>query len=252
MGWSLPIAPPVERNPFAEMLRKLYAEQLAESGEDPYLRQHADQKFIAGQVRVFQWYRPFLPREGTLLDWGCRHAPDSCLIRTDLGSQFRQHACDLPPAGQYGIFHRYAGVEYRQLNEAVRLPYESGQFNAVIASGVLEHVAMDYESLKELYRVMQVGGQLVMTYLPNRLSWGECRMRRTHQLAHRRLYSPRLIRELLLRTGFYPKSVGYQTKFDQLPATTRPVRRLKPVAKLLQAHRVASCLCIIATKVDCM
>ncbi len=252
MGLSLPLAPALEWNPFTEVLRKLYAEQLAESGDDPYLRQHSDQNFIAGQVRVFQWYRPFLPHAGRLLDWGCRHAPDSCLIRTDLESQFQQHACDLPPAGQYGVFHRYAGVEYRQLSDAVRLPYEDGQFNAVIASGVLEHVAMDYESLKELYRVMQVGGRLVLAYLPNRLSLGEWRMRRTGQLAHRRLYSPRLIRELLLRTGFYPKSVGYQTKFDQLPPTTPAVRRLKPAVKLLQAHRAASCLCIIATKVDCM
>ena len=220
MGLSLPLAPPRELNPFAQILRNLYAEQLAASGDDPYLQQHADQRFIAGQVRVFQWYRPFLPREGTVLDWGCRHAPDSCLIRTDLGTQFQQHACDLPPEGQYGIFHRYAGVEYRQLNDVVRLPYESEQFNAVIASGVLEHAAMDYESLKELYRVMKVGGKLVITYLPNRLSVGEWRLRRASQTAHRRLYSPRLIRELLLRTGFYPKSVGYQTKFDQLPPTT--------------------------------
>lgn len=235
-----------------EVLAHLYAGQTA-FASDPYLEQHADPRFIAGQVNVFEWYRRFLPSSGPVLDWGCRHAPDSCLIRATYGDQFEHHACDLPPEGQYAVFHEFAGVEYQQLTDPVQLPYESGQFETVVASGVLEHVAMDYESLKELYRVTKVGGRLIITYLPNRLSWQEWRARRSHRLAHRRLYSLRLIRELLLRTGFYPEQLGYQTKSDQLARTTWKDRIFQPAARLLQMHRLmASCLCVVATKVDCM
>lgn len=237
---------------YDEVLASLYARQTA-LASDAYLEQHADPRFIAGQVNVFQWYRQFLPASGSLLDWGCRHAPDSCLIRTAYGDQFEHHACDLPPAGQYRIFHDYAGVEYQQLTDAVELPYESNRFDTIVASGVLEHVAMDYESLKELYRVMKVGGRLMITYLPNRLSWREWRARRTRQLAHRRLYSLRLIRELLLRTGFYPERIGYQTKSDQLSKITWKDQVIQPMTRVLQIHRLlATCLCVVATKVDCM
>ncbi len=253
MGLGIPLPPTQTLQPLTEMLRATYAQQMSESGIDPYLKAHASSRFIAGQVKVFEWYRSYLPAEGQLLDWGCRHAPDSCLIKHAYGTRYSQHACDLPPKGQYGVFHRVAGVDYRQLTDVVQLPYDSNQFDGVIGSGVLEHVAMDYESLKELYRILKVNGRLIITFLPNRLSYGEWQMRRKGQVAHRRLYSPRLIRELLLRSGFYPMQWGYQTQLDQLPAQTPVMKFARPLVKTLQLHRVlSSCLCVIAKKVDCM
>ncbi len=65
----------------AEILSKLYAEQLTLTSAVPYLREHAQSRVVNGQVAVFRWYRQFLPAAGTLLDWGCNHAPDSCLLR---------------------------------------------------------------------------------------------------------------------------------------------------------------------------
>jgi ubiquinone/menaquinone biosynthesis C-methylase UbiE len=52
------------------------------------------------------------------------------------------------------------------LSEIVKLPYPDDSFDAVLASGVLEHVPLDYESLKELHRVLRVRGRMIVTYLP--------------------------------------------------------------------------------------
>src|SRR5262245_30808593 len=71
-------------------------------------------------------------------------------------------------ADHYPVFHRYADLSYRQLDHIFRLPYPDAAFDAVIASGVLEHVPMGYESLKELHRVLRPDGRLIITYLPNR------------------------------------------------------------------------------------
>jgi ubiquinone/menaquinone biosynthesis C-methylase UbiE len=38
------------------------------------------------------------------------------------------------------------------------LPYAPNTFDAVVASGVLEHTAMDMEALKALFRVTKTAG----------------------------------------------------------------------------------------------
>jgi hypothetical protein len=102
--------------------------------------------------------------------------------------------------------------------------------DAVIASGVLEHVPMDYESLKELYRVMKPGARLIVTYLPNRASVEEWRLRhRNGRRGHRRLYSRSQIRRLLLHCGFWPLTAGFQ-----IPCR---VKARLPGCKDWRAHR---------------
>ena len=41
---------------------------------------------------------------------------------------------------------------------AMALPYENGTFDVLVGSGVLEHVALESEALKELWRVIRPGG----------------------------------------------------------------------------------------------
>ena len=69
---------------------------------------------------------------------------------------------------------------------------------------MIEHAAQDYESLREIYRVMKPGGHLAITHLPNRLSYSEFLARNVRRADfHRRLYSTASIREMLERAGFY-------------------------------------------------
>ncbi len=149
-----------------EVLQDLYRRHLA-SHREPYLEQHAVPKVVRGQVEMFERYLPYLPPRGSVLDWGCRHAPDSCLLRAARGGAFDLFDCDFPPAEQFEVFHSYADLCYRRLDGPVQIPFADQQFDVVIGSGTLEHTAMDYESLKEVYRVLKPGGIFVIAYLPN-------------------------------------------------------------------------------------
>ena len=235
----------------AELLAGLYGRQIEHLPEDTYLRAHRDAAFQRGTLAVYRFYEPWLPPQGRILDWGCRHAPDACLIRARFGDRFTLEGCDVFDHALYPVFFEYAGLCYQPLSDAVRLPYADGSFDAVIASGVLEHVPMDYESLKELYRVLRPGGRLIVTYLPNAASVEEWRLRRVGNKFHRRLYSVSQFRALLTHSGFWPVLIACQTRLDALPADGRLLQWLRPLARAAQLHRLTSCLCAVAEKTTC-
>ncbi len=237
----------------ASVLRQLYARQLETLPHDGYLRDHSEASFVDGSVRVFRFYEPYLPAEGRILDWGCRHAPDACLVRTRFGERVTLDGCDVFDSSQYPVFFDCARLRYTRLSEIVKLPYPDDSFDAVLASGVLEHVPLDYESLKELYRVLRVGGRLIVTYLPNRVSIEEWRLRHwVRDDFHWRLYCRAKLRGLLLHAGFRPIVAGYQTQLDLLPVDGAALAALRPILRFLQLHRLTTCLCAIAEKVVCL
>jgi SAM-dependent methyltransferase len=234
----------------AGVLRQLYTQQLETLPEDAYLRHHSDASFVDGSVRVFRFYEPYLPAEGRILDWGCRHAPDACLIRTCFADRVSLDGCDVFDSNQYSAFFDYARLRYARLSGIVNLPYPDESFDTVLASGVLEHVPMDQDSLKEIHRVLRLGGRLVVTYLPNKASIEEWRLRYLgRDDFHWRLYSRADLRGLLLHTGFRPIVVGYQTQLDLLAVGGAALAVLRPILRLLQLHRLVSCLCAVAEKV---
>ncbi len=227
------------------VLRRLYQQQLQQRPEDEYLRRHSQPAFLAGTAQVFRFYEPYLPAAGRVLEWGCRHAPDACMIRSHR-PELEIDGCDVVEPGCYPVFFEYAGLRYQQLQNIVRLPYPAAGFDAVIASGVLEHVPMDYESLKEIHRILRPDGKLVIAYLPNRASAEEWYRRRRSQAFHQRLYRRAGLRDLLLHTGFVPLAIGYQTRLDALRRDGRGLGLLR----WLGLHRFTACLCAIAAKRD--
>jgi SAM-dependent methyltransferase len=236
-------------DPLAATLGDLYAQQGKLLPDDGYFHQHAQAAFVAGTLQVFRFYEPYLPRTGRILDWGCHHAPDACLMRATLGGVVELDGCDLLAGGVYPVFFDYAGLRYAQLRDAVKTPYADASFDAVVASGVLEHVPLDYESLKEMYRILRPGGRLIVAYLPNRWSLEEWRLRRRDPAgAHQRLYTVRDLRNMLLHTGFRPLVLGRQTRLDLLPGFAA----FRPLLRFLGAHRVAACLCAVAEKMAAM
>jgi 2-polyprenyl-3-methyl-5-hydroxy-6-metoxy-1,4-benzoquinol methylase len=194
-----------DRAHLRSVLQSLMRRYLENNSESCYLQEHLQPKYIDGHVRTFCQYISYLPDGGDVLDWGCHHAPDSCLLRSLDPDRFRLHGCDFPEPECYASFHEYAGLDYRQLTDIVATPYTSSTFDVVIGSGVLEHVAMDYESLKELHRILKPGGVLIITYLPNWLSAKEWVRRVVWKRAfHSRLYGLAEARRLLKRSGFLP------------------------------------------------
>ena len=128
----------------------------------------------------------------------------------------------------------------------------------VIGSGVLEHTALDYESLKELHRVIKPDGILVISYLPNWLSIKEwVRRSVTKRDFHRRLYGRGEATQLLKRSGFYPVAARYHTFFWEQLLVAVGLRRWEQglsslLARALPAQVFASTLCFVARKVTMM
>ena len=241
-----------EARELCALLARLYRSQMDLTGTTPYLVEHADPEYVKHHVNVFLWYSQYLPASGTVLDWGCHHGPDACLIRARW-PQLALHGCDFVGESEFRAFRDHSRMEYRALTDVAALPYAPNTFDVVIASGVLEHTAMDMEALKALFHVMRHGGTLIITYLPHRWSWVEWRKRRIDKEDfHRRLYGKRESDTLLKHCGFYPIEIGYQTFVPnvvegKLPSPLK--RALAPIRHPVFSHDV---LCCAAKKMTVM
>lgn len=250
------------------LLTSLYAEQSA-LGDTEYLREHGRPEAVRHHLDVFEWYAPRLAGCRSVLDWGCNHGPDACLLRHRFGDALDLHACDFIAAREFPAFRGYARAHYTQITDPFTLPYPAARFDAVVGSGVLEHTAMDGEALKDLYRVLRPYGLLVITYLPFAGSRAERRLR-AQGSGHRRLYSLERTAELLLSHGFEPLALQFQG--DVPPAFTDPPagwrRALRPLNRtnnrvarafwervlhpLLHPASAHAALCCVARKLNAM
>lgn len=240
-----------------QLLCDLYHRQSALNPDHVYFQIHGQPSWVRNHVRTFLWYRPYIPAEGHVLDWGCHHGPDSCLLRAWFGDRLNLHGCDHQEPDSFPVFREYSRARFERLEDPVRLPYESNTFNAVVASGVLEHVPMDYESLKELYRVLRPDGVLLISYLPNRLSvheWYQRVIKKTN--FHRRFYGLAEAEQLVKHCGFFPIESGYHTylwenRFAKLglggwsAPLTRWAKRLMPVHVFCSTLYLAARKCLV-------
>jgi SAM-dependent methyltransferase len=234
------------------LLGRLFAEENPD-GANAYLNEHARPKAIESHVNAFCWYARNLPETGVALDWGCNHGPDSCLLRATCGDALELHACDVGGAGDFPGFRAYARASYRRLTDIVSLPYEAGQFDVVVGSGVLEHVAMDYESLREIHRVLKPWGLFVVTYYPYEYSLHEWWLRRVRkERFHQRRSTPRALEILLKRAGLVPFEM---TSHYVLPDVVNdsPVNRFRcAVRRAITPPFRVPVLCALARKVQSM
>ena len=132
------------------------------------------------------------------------------MIREVFGNSIQLCACDFRDSGIYKNFFDFSQVEYTELTDPIKLPYKDQVFDVVIASGVLEHSAMDYESLKELHRVIKDGGHIIITFLPNRGSFTEFISRIIGRGNHLRTYGLKDTDRMLRHYGFIPSYANYR------------------------------------------
>jgi ubiquinone/menaquinone biosynthesis C-methylase UbiE len=158
--------------------------------------------------------------------------------------------CDITPGMAEATKH-FADLRYTALTHPSKLPYADNSFDRVISSGVLEHAPLFNESLLELNRVTEVGGYLIITFLPNRLSYTECACRTIFKRSqHLRLYSIRQLKRALLDHGFEPVEIGYHqvlpsltaghsiVQWPWLGAALRVLFKLDPLAERIWPLRV--------------
>ncbi len=220
---------------------------------DRYLAEHGDSNSVRRQVEIFARYRPFLAESGRMLDWGCNHAPDSCLVAGEYGDRYEIHGCDFRAEDSFATFWRHANLRYQKLRHIYELPYADGFFDVVVGSAVLEHTAMDYESLKQVHRVLADQGVLIVTYLPNRWSWTEFVARRMKLDCHERLYGMAETLRLFRHSGFRPIYSCYHqfTPAHRLHAFSERLGWLNRLAeRLWPLNRLCGTLMVVGRKVN--
>jgi SAM-dependent methyltransferase len=163
-------------------------------------------------IRSLEIYAPYISGNMRLLDWGCRHAPDSCMLRT-LYPQLEIHGCDVA-GDDFQEFHNYANLAYRALDHEYILPYQDQSFDVVLSSGVLEHVAFEQKSIEQIWRVLKNDGIFIVTFLPNKSSITENMSRMIGNYnCHNRLYKLNETKNTFLRLGFVVEACGYHQVF---------------------------------------
>jgi ubiquinone/menaquinone biosynthesis C-methylase UbiE len=163
---------------------------------------------IDRHVRSFELYAPYVRSEMRILDWGCRHAPDSCMLRATY-PDVKLDGCDFIDE-DFSVFHNYAQLSFTKLEHEFNLPYADKTFDGVISSGVLEHVGFEHESILEVWRILKDEGFFCVTFLPNRTSLTENLSRSMGSFCgHNRLYDLRQTRNMFLRSGFVIENYGF-------------------------------------------
>jgi SAM-dependent methyltransferase len=199
--------PLTSRRAFTDLITKLYKDQLRIKNDEFLYLQSRTEVGIGRRIDAFLKYQDYL-KSGAILDWGCKHSLDGCLIKYVMGDRVQMHGCDVGE-NNFEAFHDYAGTKFTELTHPYLLPYEDNQFDVVVGSAVLEHVPNDSESLKEVYRILKPGGLLIITFLPNHLSYTEAIVSAMNGPAHKRRYRASEIKSDLLHHGFHPLAIGY-------------------------------------------
>jgi SAM-dependent methyltransferase len=90
--------------------------------------------------------------EGPLLDVGCGTMPYRSLFRVD---RYTGLEIDTPAARERGIAHAFY--------DGKLFPFADGEFRSVLCNQVLEHVFNPDVFLREILRVLEPGGRLLLT-----------------------------------------------------------------------------------------
>ncbi len=121
--------------------------------------------------------------------------------------------------------------------DPVKLPFPDGYFEAVLSSGVLEHVSDEVGSLREIRRVLKPGGCFFIYQLPQKGSWLEFLIR-LFKLGyfHERKYTIGSIRRLLAAEGFevrtWRRANMLPKSFTGLPARLKQSFEARPALVL--------------------
>ena len=162
-----------------------------------------------------------IARDGAthVLDWGCGFGYVAKFLR-ERGVAVTLFDFDPNAAGtKQTRLKAFPDVEVTVSDDAVRLPYPDGHFDAVLSLGTLEHVQYPEQSVQEIRRVLASDGRFYLYKPPNRYSWVEFAARKSGKYyhgahEHDRVYTFHSISQMLGKAGF---DLGYAAHRNWFP-----------------------------------
>lgn len=148
-----------------------------------------------------------------LLDWGGLYGQVTKLLEEYYPEQVICYLPEVEPNIDW--WHKafsISTIRYKQKEDtAARINAFDGEFDVVLSSGVLEHTyeygVKDVDALKEINRVLQHGGQLIIWHLPTKLSSGDLINKLFGRYYHVKRYTLDELRWMLALTGFKVKVI---------------------------------------------
>ncbi len=239
-----PLASTLSTRALAQEIVKLGRAQAdALSGyQKEYLQYHfRDDRIIYDEIEVVREYARWIPRGATVMDWGCGPALPS-LILSRLRPDLKLRASNFDMEIQtYKLLWEAAGLQVEALDHAWKLPFKDDSLDAMISSGVLEHVPHEQMSLAEVFRVLRHDGKLIVTGLPTKYSLVEWFNRMKGRPNHPRRYTPASAKRLLLSCGFHIAWSAFRCACPQATPWAAPFFRIwerLPVARHLTQNMV--------------
>jgi SAM-dependent methyltransferase len=159
--------------------------------------------WFTGRRRLFarEIDKTGLPRGSRVLDVGTSTGANLRLLR-DLGF----HAVDALDFSQEAIrYCREKGLGLVRQGDVCRMPFESGSFDLVLATDIIEHVDDDLKALHEIGRVLRTRGKVLITVPAFPFLWG-LQDRVSH---HKRRYRRRELVDRVTRAGFVVETCYY-------------------------------------------
>lgn len=132
-----------------------------------------------------------------VLDWGAGTSHISYLMKA---AGFDVISCDITRKDTPILKEK--SIRFVLLNDPWILPFKDEEFDMVVSFGVLEHVPSDYESLRELRRIIKPGGIFFFSFLPYWLSWSQWLARLRGDRYHSRLYKTKTLDRMAENAGF--------------------------------------------------
>jgi ubiquinone/menaquinone biosynthesis C-methylase UbiE len=155
----------------------------------------------------------------TLLDVGCGTGAMSARL-TRWGKVV---SADFSPLALQ--FSQRRGLRHLVGADAMRLPFQSDSFDAIIALDILEHLPDDQAAMCEFFRVLKPGGRVFVLVPAYRHLWSE------HDVAlmHHRRYVRRELAERFTAAGFHLEKLSHtMTLLYPLVSLQRRLNARKP------------------------
>lgn len=162
-----------------------------------------------GRKRILETFlgRISLPKDSKILDVGCGTGETTKFLANFgkvWGVDISRKALD---------FCREQGLERLEKSSATDLSFGDQSFDLVAMLDIVEHVEGDDRALREAHRVLDTGGQLLVTVPALKYLWSD----HDEALDHKRRYSKKELKERIQDAGFRIERLSYAISFLALP-----------------------------------